>query len=214
MTGKSRFEQLLSTLVGLTAVTAALLAVLQLDASRRGDRAAQLGARMPVRIFEQIAASGLRSTFHLDTQRDSHGLALQALSRQLAVLKAGGPESESAIGTADFEAAQRALRAAKAMERITPESRGVDPRTRAAILATPKLLNEQVRLQGIQVDLAERYSARGTKSVFALSLVAIAAALLGLSAVFRSGPGGRIALGSGAVALSLAVGWGVWALTI
>ncbi|MFN2467086.1 MAG: hypothetical protein ABR521_02995 [Gaiellaceae bacterium] len=212
-TGRSAFDRLLGVLVGLTAAFAALLATLQLDASRQGDRAAQLSARLPVRIFEQIAASGLRSSFHLDSQRDAASLGIESLSRQISALRAEDA-GEVAVGRADFRASQRALEAARAMERIDPASRGVDRATAAAILATTQELREQVAEQGRQVDLSERYSARGGKSVFALSLVAIAAALLGLAAVFRGGPGGRIALTAGALALAGSGAWGVWALTI
>jgi len=214
MTRSTRFEQILAVLVGLTAVVAALLATLQLDASRQGDRAAQLSARLPARVFEHIAASTLRSSFHLDSQRDGAGLAVEALGRQLAVLEKGGPDFEDAIGRAHLKAAERAIEAAKAMEKIDPASRGVDRLTREAILATIPQLNALVAEQGRQVDLGDRYSARGSKSVFALSLVAIAAALLGLAAVFRAGAGGRIALAAGALSLALATGWGAWALTI
>ena len=211
---KTRFERTLAFLVGATALVAALLATLQLDAGRKSNRATFLSARLPVRIFEDIAASGLRGDFHLNTGREASAVALQALTRELTVLKRHDPALafELALGKSDFDASKHIAAAAKEMAAISPASRGVDPATQAAILATIPQERTLVAKQGHQVDLSNTYGTEQNRSVFALTLVAIAAALLGLAAVLRAGPGGRIALVAGTIALLLSVAWGALAL--
>lgn len=210
---KSRFEQTLTVLVGIAAVVAASLATLQLDAGRKGDRASLLGARLPVRIFERIAASGIRSNYHIETARNSIGLGLEGLARQLTAARASGAAAdfETSLGGSQFAASKRLQAAAAEMEKIDPRSRGVDPATAAAILATVQQLQQDVKRQGELVDASSRYGSQGSRAIFGLSLAAIAAALLGLAAVLRLGAGGRIALVAGTVALVASVGWGAWA---
>lgn len=210
---RTAFERTLTVLVGVAAVVAALLATLQLDAGRKGDRASLQGSRLPVTIFEAIAASGIRSDFHLNRIRQSGALGIEGLSRQIAALPVEGLGGyTSRLGQADAAASKSLEAAAKEMLGISPRSRGVDPATTAVILATVKDLRRQVALQGESVDDSNRYSVQGSRAVFGLSLAAIAAALLGLAAVLRAGPGGRIAIAAGAVALLGSLGWGTWAL--
>ncbi len=213
MSNRTGFEKTLAVLVGFTALAASLLATLELDAGRKGDRASLLGARLPVQIFQGIAASQLRSDFHLNTEREASATGLQGLARLLSSFREHGAlDFEDPLGRSQFTASKRLRAAALEMAAISPRSRGVDPATAAAILATPKQLAAQVRVQGRVIDSANAYSTRDGKAVFALSLVAIAAALLGLAAVFKGGPGGHIALGAGAVALALSTIWGLLAL--
>jgi hypothetical protein len=208
----TRFEQTLAVLVGLTALVASLVATLELDSGRKGDRAAILGARLPVQIFEGIASSQNRSDFHLNTERQASALAIEALARQSSSLQENALDFEQLIARADLAASRRLRVAAMEMARIDPESRGVDSHTAKTILVTTKELRNQVEIQGSVIDRANKYSGRDGKAVFALSLVAIAAALLGLAAVLKAGPGGRIALTAGALALALSVAWGSLAL--
>lgn len=209
----TRFERTLAVLVGLTALVASLVATLELDSGRKGDRAAILGARLPVQIFEGIASSQNRSDFHLNTQRQASALAIEALARQSSSPpRENGLDFEQLIARADLAASRRLRVAAMEMARIDPESRGVDPHTAKTILVTTKELGNQVQIQGSVIDRANKYSGRDGRAVFALSLVAIAAALLGLAAVLKAGPGGRIALTAGVLALALSAALGSFAL--
>ena len=84
--------------------------------------------------------------------------------------------------------------------------------TSLAVIAPVAIVGATILAQGHQVDLSNTYGTEQNRSVFALTLVAIAAALLGLAAVLRAGPGGRIALVAGTIALLLSVAWGALAL--
>ena len=65
-----------------------------------------------------------------------------------------------------------------------------------------------------QLALAERYGTRSNRAVFALSLLAIGAVLLGLAGVMGETRTGRISLGASAVALLLSAVWAGAALAI
>jgi hypothetical protein len=208
----TRFERTLAVLVGSTALLASLVATLELDSGRKGDRAAILGARLPVQIFEGISSSQNRSDFHLNTRRQASALGIEALARQTSSFQEDGLDFEQLIARADLAASRRLRVAAMEMARIDPESRGVDPHTARTILITTNELQSQVEIQARVIDRANKYSGRDGRAVFALSLVAIAAALLGLAAVLKAGPGGRIALTAGTLALALSVAWGSLAL--
>jgi hypothetical protein len=207
------FEKLLTILVGVAAVVAALLATLQLDAGRKGDRATLEGSRLPVKIFESIAASGIRSDFHINRLRQANALGLEGLSRQLTALPSQGSTGyEARLGQADVEASKTLAAAAKEMLEIDPRSRGVDPPTATAITAEAQDFAKQLARQSEAIDESNRYSDQGARAVFGLSLAAIAAALLGLAAVLRAGPGGRIAVAAGALALLGSIACGAWAV--
>jgi hypothetical protein len=205
------FERILAVLVGFTALVASLVAVLQVDWGRRSERSSLLAARLPVQIFEGIAASGLRTTFHLRTQQDAIALGLEALARQLASYRypAVG-EAERAIGQADLRASEQLRAVASEMAAIDPADRGVDPLTLRALEADIGTLTEASRRQNREADRDDLYGKRQDRTVFALSLVAIAAALLALAGVLRKGAGGRISLGTGALALVLSLAWALW----
>lgn len=211
MTQKTRFEHAVAALVGVTAVLAALLAVLQLDAGRKGNRAGLLAARVPVQIFGDLAASSLRDDYHTNTLRESAGAGILALAHESAALQRLA-RPQLYLGFSDFKASSRMLEAAQEMKAVTLASRGVDARTRSAIEATLPDINREVKRQGQLVDDSNEFGVRQNRAVFGLSLVAIAAALFGLAAVLKAGSGGRIALATGAGALMLSLLWGVLAL--
>jgi hypothetical protein len=88
----------------------------------------------------------------------------------------------------------------------------VDAHTRAVLALTLDDMAGSVEELNDQLAMAERYGIRGTRAIFALSLLAIGAVLLGLAGVMGATRTGRIALGASAVALLLSVGWAAAAL--
>jgi hypothetical protein len=62
------------------------------------------------------------------------------------------------------------------------------------------------------VDLAERYGVRENAAILGLSLVAVAAVLLGLAGLIGEGRQGMRILAVAAITLVVAIGWGAAAL--
>jgi hypothetical protein len=211
VTERSPFERVLAVLVGVTALVASLIAVLQVDWGRKSERSSLLSARLPVQIFEGIAASGNRTTFHLRSTQDAVAFGLEALARQLAAFKFPDVrEAERAIGVADLRASERLRAITGEMASIDLESRGVDSRSVRALTASVAQLQETTRVQNREADRSDVYGDRQDRTVFALSLVAIAGALLALAAVLRKGAGGRISMGAGTLALVASAAWAIW----
>jgi hypothetical protein len=90
----------------------------------------------------------------------------------------------------------------------------LDPVAREVLATNTEGLREIGDEQDHQVGLAEKYGGRLSRALFALSLLALAAILLGLAAVLGIQHGGPIILGVAALALLLAAGWGGSALLI
>src|SRR5262249_37512914 len=114
---------------------------------------------------------------------------------------------QQAMATAEAMAAQRLTVAAGAMSQAPGEESPVDPHTRAVLNQTVDDMAGSVQELNDQLALAERYGTRGTRAVFALSLLAIGAVLLGLAGAMGATRTGRIALGTSAAALLLSVIW-------
>ncbi len=169
--------------------------------------------RLAVRVFEASAATGLLSMYQFQAGREATLLSIDASSRDLLAAEAPAvAEAQRAMATAEARAAERLTVAGEAMSRAPEETSPVDPHTRAVLALTLDDMAGSVEELNDQLALAERYGARGTRAVFALSLLAIGAVLLGLAGVMGATRTGRIALGASAVALLLSVGWAAAAL--
>ena len=212
---RSRFERALAILAGLAAVLAALLATLQVDASRWEEQAMVNATRLAVQVFEASAATGLLSMYQFQAEREAALLSIDASARDLLAEQA--PEvatAQRAIATAEARAAERLTVAAGAMSQPPGEASPVDAHTRAVLGLTIDEMAGSVEELSDQLALAERYGTRGNRAVFALSLLAIGAVLLGLAGVMGATRTGQIALGASAVALLLSVVWAGAALMV
>ena len=206
--GRSRFERVLAILAGLAAVLAALIATLEVDAGRQEEQAMVTATRLAVRVFEASAATGLLSMYQFQTGREATLLSIEASSRDLlATAVPAVAEAQRAMATAEARAAERLTVAGEAMSRAPEEASPVDAHTRAVLALTLDDMAGSVEELNDQLAMAERYGIRGTRAIFALSLLAIGAVLLGLAGVMGATRTGRIALGASAVALLLSVGW-------
>jgi hypothetical protein len=78
----SRFRRRLALLVGLSAVTAALLTALELEAGQRADRAATRSAAAGVDVFSGYVGSSLR----LNVESDALSRMAVSLSVRLSAL--------------------------------------------------------------------------------------------------------------------------------
>jgi hypothetical protein len=221
------FSRWLAVLVGLAAIVAAFLATLEVDASKREERALIQANRLSIRIFEETATDGPLTTFVLESRQKSLVPAIEGTFRAQLSLEGGDlAQLQQALSEA-AGAASTAIGAA--VERMTAPpgaASGIDEHTgrliRAALAELERLLAGEppadpdrhpgVLEQNRQVELAERYGLRGNRAVFALSLLALAAVLLGLAGVIGDGATARTALFAAAVTLTASVGVGVWSL--
>jgi hypothetical protein len=213
--GRSRFERALAILAGFAAVLAALLATLQVDASRWEEQAMVGATRLAVRVFEASAATGLLSMYQFQTEREATLLSIDAAARDLlAAQQPAVAAGQRAVATAEARAAERLTVAGEAMSRAPDETSPVDDHTRAVLALSVADMAGSVEELSDQLALAERYGTRGNRAVFALSLLAIGAVLLGMAGVMGETRTGRISLGAAAVALLLSAVWGGAALAV
>lgn len=211
--GQTRFKRWLAILVGVTALAAALLATLEADAGRREERAFVRGSRLSLDIFENVAGSGPRNSFQARGVETSLALGAEATARFLA---ADGDLDPLDLGRAlaDQAAADRIPGIVERMAAVPGPESDLDAHTREVLASTPAQLQSIVEDQNAAIDAAERFGTRQDRSIFALSLAAIAAVLLGLAGVIGEGRAGRIVLVTAALALLLAMGWGASALPV
>jgi hypothetical protein len=193
---RTSFHRLIGVLVGIVAVTASLLGILEADATRHENLDQARSQRASVELFGDIAASSVFHSFGLTTLQDATADAITATARQLATL--ARPQTaavEAPRAKAEGTAAQRLIALVKQLSAEPTAKSGVDPATRAAMTASVAQLQETVRAQGESVDRAERYARRGARAILGLSLAASAAALLGLAGVVGVRRAGRILFG-------------------
>jgi hypothetical protein len=206
--GRSRFKQALAILAGLAAVLAALFATLEVDASRREEQAMVTATRLAVGVFEASAATGLLSMYQFQAEREAALLAIDASARDLlAAQEPAVAAAQQAMATAETRTAARLTVAGEAMSRAPGEASPVDAHTRSVLGQTVEDMAGAVEELSNQLAQAERYGARGSRAVFALTLLAIGAVLLGLAGVMGETRTGRLSLGVAAAALLLSTVW-------
>jgi hypothetical protein len=213
--GKTRFDRWLAVLVGVAAILAALLATIQADSSSQAERSLHLATRLSVRIFEESAGSSPRFSFEINSLQQAVTLAISGTAAQIAVLQS--PETADAIqarAEADVKAAERLMAIAESMGAVPPESSGVDPTARHVLASSALdligLRDEQIR----QMELADHFGERGSRTLFGLSLLALGAVLIGLGAVLGAGLPGRVVLTAATLALVAAAALGLAAVRV
>ena len=210
----SHYERAVAILVGLAAVLAALLAVLQTDAGRDQERANTTASRLSVKIFEGIAVTGLQRTFQLQATQESVMTAIGGTARALASFdQPAASDLGFALSEAQTAAGERLRPIAEEMGEAPDASSGLDPHSSATIALSQEDLGELVEDQNREVDRASDAGQRGDRAVLALSLVAIAAVLLALAAVVGQSSTGRVTLVAAGVTRAFGAGLGVFAFT-
>ena len=214
-TGRTRFDQWLSVLVGVAAVLAALLATVQVDAGKQEEHALHMASRLSVRIFEGTAGGSPRFSFQINSLQHATTLAFVSLAAQVEVLKM--PETRDAIqarAEADVRAADRLIAIAQSMGAVPPASSGVDAAALELVGSQPGDLNAVVAEQIRQMEIADRFGERGNRTLAGLSLLALGAVLIGLAAVLGRGLPGRVVIVVATLALLAAAAWGLAALLV
>lgn len=208
----SGFRRWLAILVGLAAVSAAVMTWVEDEAGRREDKARVDASRAGLEVFRSVAATQSRQQFELDAVRRvtvTEGLgAVRVSESDVADLTA--LQVALGLSVVDNETARRLIALGRATSTYPDDARGVDAATIAA-LATPDqaAVDRIVARQADHLEEADVQGVRQGRAILAVGLIAIAASLLGLAGLMGDGRGGRLSLRAAATGLLLALGWGL-----
>ena len=198
-----RFDVVAAVLIGVIAVLAAILSVVQMNAGETSSRANLQAARLAADVSARIAVSSEATDAELTAQQTALMLAMDSIARQEAGLQFSDPSS-TAVGAAERSAYDK-LTALLAETAATTGGKPLDKYTAGLLTASTSDLQKEVAEQGHQVDIANAAGFQEQLAVLGLSFLALAGVLTGLAAVLREGRGGRISL-TAACVMSAAAG--------
>ena len=210
-TGKSRFEKALAVLVGITAIMASLLATLEMHSNKRWEQTSTQAANLSVELFGKIAATGPVDAAGARAEQSAY---LSTIVSSARAAESQNRELEVILSYIDSRVGAKLLKLAKAISAPPDADSDLDPVAREVITTDIPDLTQLASLQREQVEESDRYGSRLSRALFSLSLLALAAVLLGLAAVLGVEHGGAITLGAAAIALLVAGVWGGSALLI
>ena len=204
-----RFRRTLSILVGIAAVSAAVLSWVETDYGRKEEQSFVNASRGALDIFVKLAASSPRSQFEGNALRRALAVQSEGGGRVLA-LKPGSEIFDEALKQAksDERAGKRLIEVARQMSAVPEEFPALDPTTLAALqVSNPAELVDLVEQQNAYIDDADVAGTRQEHSFFSLGLIATAAALIGLAGLMGLSRAGWIALFTAAGSLTFAILW-------
>ena len=210
-TGKSRFEKWLALVIGFAAILAALLATLELYSSKHWEEESTEAADLSVELFGKIAATGPVRSAASGAEQTALALDVEAAERATHPKAKGFEHVRSYV---DSRVAARLLDLAEHIGDVPDEATGVDEVAIEVMATDLEGLEEIQAEQNQHVAEAERYGVWISRSVFALSLLALGAILVGLAAVLGVEHGGFLVLSVAVVVLSVAGAWGGSALFV
>jgi hypothetical protein len=202
----SAFTRLLTALIGLTAVVAAVLTLLDLDSHRKEARYAGQSTRTAVALGESAAIRTAVLRYEATAIQGVAGLKAKADSRQSSTAV-----DQLVVGAAEENALAEVKQQQSKLIGFPINAKGKARLAAESNAAQAKLLRFGKQLDALGAQRT-RYARRGTRASLALSLTAIAGALLGLAAVLGAGRPGRIVLAAGLLALVAAGAGGIWAV--
>lgn len=210
MTEDRTLRRTLAVLGGTAALVAALLGALQIDASRKSNRAAAEGSRLAVEIFGELTSGGLDLNVQFGIIRDHLDLETEAA----AVEVLAGEGAESGLGAVARADVRAAARLEEVWSRMIGKPLGFE--TLPALIAEQSAIAERgnalVERQAAAIASAERFARRAGGASRGLLLVATAGALFTLAGSLRERRPAWLALGAGVLVLAGAVATGGVAL--
>lgn len=200
----TRLDRLTALLIGLIAIVAACLVLVQTVYGLAGSRAGAQATRSAVETATRAHAGNVYLGFGAGSLQEALKLSVEGTSRQIVGLQAGD-DSEQARGMADQTAGGRLFNIACQMGADPQVGGPVDPYVRDLVIDS---LNrgylasvEHLR----QVASGNDAGDRSGNAVLGLSFAALAGVLVGLSAVLGEGRGGRLMLLMAYLGLAAAV---------
>ena len=147
-----RFDLVAAVLIGVIAVMAAILAVIQIGSSQAATRANLEAARLAADLSARSSISQQAIDSGLGTQQITLMLGIESAAREIAGLQ-NKDDAATAIGKAQ-DAAFEKLGAALAATSGTTGGKPVDPYTAGLLKATIPQLQAELAEQNLEVDLA------------------------------------------------------------
>ena len=188
-----RFDRLTALLIGLIAVLAATLVVVETFESLAEDRANANARRLASELTTRIIASGSLDNHRIVNGQRALAVQMEGNARALVGLQTGDA-AEVAIGEAQVAAGQRLAEVAERMGAPPGAESPLDSYARDILGSGMNQLFEVLAEQNHQADLADAASTSSNQAVLGLSVVALAGVLVGLAAVLGSGRAGRVLL--------------------
>ena len=188
----SRFDVVAALLIGVVAVLAALLAVVEVGTGQRAIRAQLEAARLTADLSAGLQASSLVDQSLAAQLQSAAALSIEGAGRALAGLERGD-EAAEAVGAAEMDASAALIEALTATA-ATAGAPPLDAYAARLVLATTDELTAEVNEQNRQVDLADDANTSNTRSVLGLSFLALAGVLTGLGVVLRESRAGWFTL--------------------
>jgi hypothetical protein len=206
------FEKALAWLIGIAALTAAFLLVVQVDRSAQASRGQVRAAMVSSELTSGMTATAEVALFRLASAERATLAGMAGTSRVLDGLDVGDP-AEVARGEAESAAADRLVTIAEGMAALPAQDGLLDPYAQRMLTVAGEDLDALVgeRAALLQV-VVPRAGQQGSLVVAALSLVALAAVLAGLAATLHDGRAGRSTLVMGFLAVGTALALGTAAL--
>lgn len=206
------FRRRLAVLVGLTAISAAFLVWLETDSGRQEDKALVDASRSALEVFVKLGASGSRFHFEVDAARRSTQLDARSTGRvadapvdNLRVLQLALAEAQ-----AENEASRKLLSVTRGYRDLPGAAPGLDAAASESLrIRSERDVQPIYDAQDEALERAESYGTGQERAMYGVSLVAIAASLLGLAGLLGSSRGGRLALLTASLSLVVAVAVGM-----
>jgi hypothetical protein len=208
----SRFRRWLAILVGVAAVSAAVMSWIESDSGGREDKARLDASRAGLDVFVRVAATQPRMQFEVDAVRRvavTEGLgSVRVSSADTSDLTAF--RAALGLSAVDNATARRLIELGRATTTIPERPDGVDEATYTALTTQDQAeIDAIVDVQNDHLADAERMGTRQERAILAIGLIAIAASLLGLAGLMGDDRGGRVSLRTAALALAFAAVWGL-----
>ncbi|HEX3317892.1 MAG TPA: hypothetical protein VHR88_07735 [Solirubrobacteraceae bacterium] len=202
------FHKWVTLLVGLAAAFAGILAFGEAESNRQKEHEFVEAARDAELIFVRLGASTGPDQFRGNAIRSALSIAQQGTALVIGTKNPGQPFAYAlALAKADRRAGARLQQVATQMSTVPATTPGLDERTSAAVRSSLGSALPLLAKQQHAVEEADRWASRQEHTIFALGLVAIAAALGGLAGLMGVGRPGRLAAATGSIALAVAVVW-------
>jgi hypothetical protein len=214
VTHSTPLERTVAILLGFAAVLGAALAMLEAATSRAEGTADAHSTRLAVQIPSDGLVIALRETFQIRATQEAIRLDIAATSRALVgtIVDPSIRDQEAAVAGAQDEAAKQVELIAETMGAVPRADGRLDARTRRALSSTLDQLGDLVREQNRQLDLATKAGKRHGAVVLGLTILALAAILLGLAASLKEARIAWLIVGVAGLLLAVSLTLGAVAL--